>query len=211
MIEAYLVTLAGLVAMQVSPGPNLVAIASAAMGQGRGAALCVALGIATGAVIWVSLVALGVGTILEAHPGLLVGLKLLGGAYLLWMGLKALHAAWKGYTVAIPSGKAISLWAAWQRGLLVVLTNPKVALGWTAIASFLFGSGLTAWQVAAFAPLAALSAVAVYGSYGLLFSTGIAVRTYRRFWRGIEALFGSIFGAMGATLLIAGTRDLRAS
>ncbi|MEP4961331.1 MAG: hypothetical protein ABJQ70_20540 [Roseobacter sp.] len=71
----------------------------------------------------------------------------------------------------------------------------------------MFGSGLSTWQVAAFAPLASLSAIVVYGGYALLLSTGGAVRTYRRFWRIIEGVFGSLFGAMGASLAIAGVRD----
>lgn len=209
MLEAYLITLAGLVAMQIAPGPNLIAIASAAMGQNRKAALCVALGIATGAVIWVSLLALGLGVILSAYPSLLTSLKLIGGAYLVWIGLKAILGAWKGNPLQLPAGSTVSLRAAWMRGLLVMLTNPKVALGWMAISSFLFGSGLSAWEVGAFAPLAALSAITVYGTYGILFSTSVAVRAYHRFQRGTEAAFGGIFGAMGASLLFAGVRDLQ--
>ena len=210
MLEAYFVTLAGLMAMQVSPGPNLIAIASAAMGQSRRAALLVALGIATGAVVWVTLAALGIGVVVEAYPVLLTVLKFAGGGYLLWLGIKGLIAAWKGESVQIPQRARVdSDLASWRRGLLVVLTNPKVALGWAAIASFLFGSGLSAVQVAAFAPIAAASALLVYGGYGFLFSTGAAVRTYRRFWRIVEATFGVLFGAMGASLVLAGARDLR--
>ncbi len=210
MLEAYLVTLAGLIAMQVSPGPNLIAIASAAMGQSRRAALLVALGIATGAVIWVMLAALGIGVLVKAYPALLTVLKFAGGGYLLWIAIKALIAAKKGKIVQIPKAEqTVSDWASWRRGLLVVLTNPKVALGWTAIASFLFGSGLSALQVAAFAPLAAASAMLIYGGYGFLFSTGVAVRIYRRFFRIVEATFGVLFGVMGTSLILAGARDLR--
>lgn len=212
MLEAYLITLAGLIAMQVSPGPNLIAIAGAAMGQSRKAAIMVAIGIATGAAIWVTLVALGIGRLIEAHPHSVTALKLVGGSYLLWLGLKALRAAWRGSEVMLSGdSSSASTRKAWMKGLLVVMTNPKVALGWAAIASFLFGSGLSTWQVVAFAPLASLSAVAVYGGYALLLSTGGVVQTYRRFWRIIEGVFGSMFGAMGASLVVAGIRDVRAS
>ena len=44
MIEAYLLTLIGVVGAQAAPGPNLMAVASAALGQGRKAALLVTLG-----------------------------------------------------------------------------------------------------------------------------------------------------------------------
>ena len=210
MLQIYFVTLVGLMTMQISPGPNLIAVANAAMGQSRRAAIFVAVGIATGAAIWVSLSALGIGAILEAHPALITVLKFGGGTYLLWLGIKGLIAAKKGEKVHVDNvGQAASEVACWSRGLLVVLTNPKAALGWAAIASFMFGSGLSAMQVAAFAPIATASALLIYGGYGILFSTGTAVRTYQRFWRIVEAIFGGFFGVMGASLIVAGARDLR--
>jgi threonine efflux protein len=91
----------------------------------------------------------------------------------------------------------------------VILTNPKAALMWTAVGTFLFGSGLSALQVVAFGPVAALSAIAIYGAYGLLFSSGFAVKTYSRFARWFELAFGSAFGALGGKLLWDGVRELR--
>lgn len=212
MLEAYAVVLAALIAMQLSPGPNLVAVASAAMGRSRRAALSVALGIASGAVIWVVLVAFGLGVVLKAFPSMLTAFKLVGGGYLLWIAFRALRAARRDGGALEPTEGAADSGAgaaAWRRGLFVVLSNPKVALGWAASASYLFGAGLSAWQVAGFAPLAAASALTVYGGCGLLFSTEIAVRVYRRLRRAIETVFGGLFGLMGATLVAAGVHDLR--
>lgn len=210
MLQAYLATLVGLIAMQVAPGPNLLAVASAGMGQGRRSALLIALGVASGAAIRVFLVAMGIGVAVKNLPELLTILKFAGGGYLMWIGARALFSALKGQNTRIAQTESTcSDWASWRRGLFVVMSNPKAALGWAAIASFMFGAGLTVLQVAAFAPLAALSAIMVYGGYALLFSTGTAVRTYQRFWRGVELVFGGVFGAMGASLLLAGVRDLR--
>ena len=50
----------------------------------------------------------------------------------------------------------------------------------------------------------------VYGSYALLFSTGLAARTYGRFQRWIEGLFGAVFGALGGKLVADGIAELRA-
>ncbi|MBB4018401.1 threonine/homoserine/homoserine lactone efflux protein [Chelatococcus caeni] len=50
----------------------------------------------------------------------------------------------------------------------------------------------------------------VYGTYAVLFSTGVAVRAYQRFFRAIEGAFGAVFGAVGAHLLADGVRELRA-
>ena len=210
MIEAFATTLAALVAMQLSPGPNLFAVAAAALGGGRAAALAVVAGIATGAMVWVALMAFGLGALLEADPRLLTAMKLLGGSYLLYLGVRGLLSAWRGAAVPMGAGEGAArpLAAHWRHGLLVVLTNPKVALGWAATASFLFGSGLSGMEVLLFAPIAAASALAVYGGYALLFSTGAAARLYGRFWRGADAAFGLAFGALGGALLLSGLRDL---
>ena len=57
--------------------------------------------------------------------------------------------------------------------------------------------------------MAAMSAMMIYGTYAVLFSTGVAVRAYQRFFRTIDGLFGAVFGVIGGRLLIDGLRDLR--
>jgi hypothetical protein len=49
----------------------------------------------------------------------------------------------------------------------------------------------------------------IYGAYALIFSTGVVMRVYARFFRAIEGGFGAIFGAIGAKLFIDGVRELR--
>ena len=52
--------------------------------------------------------------------------------------------------------------------------------------------------------------MAVYGTYAVLFSTGLAMRAYRRTARYVEGAFGAIFGALGVKLVVDGIRELRA-
>lgn len=59
-----------------------------------------------------------------------------------------------------------------------------------------------------FGPIGFVSALLVYGTYGLLLSSGLAKRTYERFARGIEALFGSAFGAIGGKLVADGIGEI---
>jgi len=210
MLEAILAAWIGVALAQASPGPNMMAVAAVALGQGRKAALLVVAGIGTGTLVWAAAVSLGLGALFAAFPMLLTLLKFAGGLYLLFMALKALRTVFSAEATSVrASTTPLSDLAAWRRGFLVVMTNPKAALMWSALATFLFGSGLSAMQVLAFGPLVAVSAMTIYGTYGLLFSTGVAMRAYTRFWRVLEAAFGLAFGALGATLLIWGLHDLR--
>jgi threonine efflux protein len=210
MLHAYLLALSGIVLAQAAPGPNMIAVASAALGQGRRAAIFTVLGVASGMLVWATAVAFGLSAVLALYPSLLSLLKVFGGGYLLFLAARAVRASLTaGDRTVQPQIRPTNGFAAWRRGLLVVLTNPKAALMWTAVATFLFGSGLTPAQVVGFGPVAFVSASLVYGGYGLLFSTGIAVRGYARFARGIETVFGAAFGLLGVRLLHDGLRELR--
>ena len=211
MLAIYAVTWLGVLAAQASPGPNLAAIASVGLAQGRRPALFVVTGIATGMLVWSLATALGLGALIEAFPASLLALKLLGGGYLLYLGVRATRATIRGGagTTIAPDAHPLGNAAAWRRGVLVLLTNPKAALMWAAVAAFLFGQGLGAWHVLAFGPLGALSGLAIYGTYAWLFSTGVAMRGYARFARWVEGAFAAAFGAMGASLVWSSLREAR--
>ncbi|MEM9798392.1 MAG: LysE family transporter [Pseudomonadota bacterium] len=212
MIEAFFLTWLGVLAAQAAPGPNLVAVASVALAQGRQSALWVVGGVASGMLVWSLGTAFGLGALLTAFPLSLVAMKLLGGGYLLYLGLRAARTTLRGAgapTIGAGDGALPTAGAAWRRGLLVVLTNPKAALMWAAVATFLFGLGLTPLQVLAFGPVGAVSGLAVYGTYALLFSTGLAMRGYARFARAVEGAFAAAFATMGGGLVWSGLRDLR--
>jgi threonine efflux protein len=210
MIEAFAAALVATAAAQAAPGPNFVAVAAAALGQGRRAGLWVTIGVTSGVLVWVSAVALGLGVVLELFPALVTAMKIIGGGYLLYIAVKAARALFdtrSDGTVAAKSRMA-SDFENWRLGILVVLTNPKAGLMWIAIASFLFGQHLNVSEVLAFAPVGALSAFAIYGCYALLFSTNMATSVYQKFQRIFEAAFAATFGAMGAALMLSGLREI---
>lgn len=203
MIEAYILAIIGVALAQASPGPNMMAVAGAALSQGRAAALHTVAGVAFAMLVWTAAVAFGLASVLAAFPFLMTGMKLIGGAYLCYLGAKALQAAWQGKAASIvPAKKMRTPFENWRRGLLVVLTNPKAALMWIAVGTFLFGSGLSTLQVIGFGPLAFVSATLIYGAYGLLFSTKVVMSAYGRFFRAVETLFGAVFGLLGIRLVM---------
>jgi threonine/homoserine/homoserine lactone efflux protein len=195
---------------QCSPGPNMMVIASAALGQGRKAALMTVIGVATGMIIWAIAVAFGLAAVVALFPSLMTAMKILGGGYLCYLAFKALHAASKGDETTIKANRQVlSPSQNWRRGLLVIMTNPKAALMWTAVATFLYGAGLSTWAVLSFGPVAFVTALMIYGTYGLLFSSGLAARAYARFARYVETLLGMTFGALGGKLIADGVQDLQ--
>ena len=210
MIELFALTLLATIAAQLAPGPNFLAVVAAALGQGRMHGIAVAAGVASGVFFWVVLVAFGLGSVLELAPSALLALKIAGGAYLLYLGLRGLKAGIRGEAVNLTADETQrSLVSNWRVGVLVVVTNPKAALMWIAMATLLFAGGGTWLHVLLFGPLGAASALGVYGLYAWLFSTQVARRGYRQFTRVFEFSFASLFGLFGTKLLWDGLKELR--
>jgi threonine/homoserine/homoserine lactone efflux protein len=69
------------------PGPTVLLVVSYALGQGWRAALPTAIGVALGDFTAMSLSMLGLGALLQASATLYLGLKWLGAAYLVWLGI----------------------------------------------------------------------------------------------------------------------------
>lgn len=121
----------------VSPGPNFVLVSSAAVAQSRKHAMWTACGIATGSFAWAAAAALGIVSIFEVFPVLGLILKVVGVAYLIYLGVKLLRS--EGFQAAEgqnskADGRAKGFW----RGFLVNMTNPKSAAYYASVfAAFL--------------------------------------------------------------------------
>jgi len=200
----------GVVLAQISPGPNLVAVASTSLSSGRTAGLFTVLGVALGIFFWASLFAFGVGTLLVSFPETITVMRIVGGAYLLYLGIKAIRAAFgtKGISI-IETSISIGNFSALRKGLLVNLTNPKTALMWVAISVYLGASGDSSLKLFLFGIAVSATATTIYSTYAYLFSTPTAGRGYRRFYTVIEGMFGCVFGFVGARLLLQGINDLK--
>ncbi|MFT5260184.1 MAG: threonine efflux protein [Saprospiraceae bacterium] len=202
MEKILFVTWLGVVAAQIAPGPNFFAVASVALSQGRKGATYVAAGVATGVIVWAMAFAFGLSSLFNAFPQASVFLQLMGGIYLLVLAFNALVSAFRFEHSQVKAARQFLVpKMAYRRGLFVVLTNPKAALMWAAVAAFMLGSGLTWSALVVFAPIASLSAFIIYGSYGWLFSTAKAQQLYSKLSTLFECMFALMFGALGGKLL----------
>lgn len=84
----------------IPPGPDMAYMLAVGLQGGKRAAVKAILGIATGMSIYAAAVIIGLGRIAETHPHLLTALKLLGGAYLLWLAITTVRHARAASAVA---------------------------------------------------------------------------------------------------------------
>ncbi len=116
--------------LNITPGPDSLLIMSRSASQGWRAGSAAALGIGAGTLVHVLAGALGLSALLAASATAFVVVKLLGAAYLVWLGLGML---WQrrpdpGPAAPLPRPAPLALWAIFRQGLLTNVLNPKVAL-----------------------------------------------------------------------------------
>jgi threonine/homoserine/homoserine lactone efflux protein len=121
----------------IAPGPDTVLVTKNAVLHGRRAALGTSLGVNAGLVIWTVAAALGVATVVRESAVAFSVLKLLGAAYLIWLGVQGLLAA-RRHTAHDASGArrssaTIGALLGFRQGLLSNLGNPKIAVFFTAL------------------------------------------------------------------------------
>ena len=79
--------------LAVTPGPGIFYVAARALSGGRAEGVASSLGTGLGGMVHVLAGSLGVSAIVLASAELFTALKLLGAAYLVWIGLRAVRAA----------------------------------------------------------------------------------------------------------------------
>lgn len=133
-----LLTVAGITLLAVlSPGPNFVIITKNALIHSRQAGVYTALGVVAGNAIYVIAGALGFTALVAQSEDLLTLIRLMGAAYLVYVGATLFLSSSKPTDAAMQSHRGVdprynspsfSKRNAFQSGLFTMLTNPTAAL-----------------------------------------------------------------------------------
>jgi threonine/homoserine/homoserine lactone efflux protein len=132
LLDADTLAFVGIAAIVVvTPGPDMVLVTAHALGRGRRSALLAALGVNTGILVHASGAAVGISAVLAASSLAFTAVKLVGGAFLVFLGARALLGSIRGperSLVAEPMpSMRIGASPYWQ-GFWSNVLNPKVAL-----------------------------------------------------------------------------------
>jgi len=119
-------------AIIVVPGPSVLFVIGRGVALGRRAALATVIGNAAGAYVLVLLIAAGVGPLLERSEQLLMIVQLVGAAYLLWLGIRAIRDRQKLIDAIGTPVEPRGTWVILREGFVVGVLNPKVMLFFTA-------------------------------------------------------------------------------
>jgi len=115
-------------ALYISPGPDMLYIASRSIAQGRAAGVASAIGVFAGLVVHMLAASLGLAAVLVVWPLAYLIVKWLGVVYLAYLGFKILFDRNGGITLPGGDTAGPDYRRLFRQGLFVNLLNPKIAL-----------------------------------------------------------------------------------
>ena len=115
--------------LAVTPGPDMAVVTKNALTHGRRGVVLTTTGIALALSIWVTATAIGLSAVLRASGELLFVLKLVGAAYLAYLGIRSLlESRQRPADLLAGTPPPAPAHAIFRQGFLSALSNPKLGV-----------------------------------------------------------------------------------
>ena len=185
----------------VAPGPDTALTVRNTMGGGRAGGIGTALGVSAGQLIWAVATSLGLVAVLLASEPVFRAVRLAGAAYLIWLGLHSLRAAFGEHGPWSPgetTGGRLALRAAFVQGVVNNLGNPKMAVFFASVLPQFTapGQGMVSTLVLLGVVFSALTFVWL-AAYATALTTAGRLLRATRLRRAIEAASGTVLIGLG--------------
>ena len=134
----------------MTPGPDSFLVLRTAA-RSRKHAIAAVAGISSALIVWTTLAVSGAALVITTHPEVLAYIKIIGGAWLLWMAYNFAASALAQFrsptpqALADPTAVLGSLASCYRQGLATNLSNPKAVLYFAAIVAPLIPVGAPWW------------------------------------------------------------------
>ncbi|MGD1926800.1 MAG: LysE family translocator [Paracoccaceae bacterium] len=194
--------LAATVIFAFTPGPGMLYMAVQTMAHGTRAGLLSSVAFHLASYLHIASAAFGVTVLLNTAPSLLVLLKVVGGGYLIWMGLRLwMQKAADGFASAAPRHRSSG--RAFQDSLVVEILNPKSALFYFAFLPQFTSpeSAFPVWVQILVLGMIANVAFSLTDTVCIAFARIVAVRAAARAATWARRLGGAILISMGARIV----------
>ena len=202
--DQFLAFLLAAIVVTVSPGPDNLMVLAMGMSKGRSRGIAFGLGCALGCLSHTVLAVIGVSALIAASPLAFTALKLVGGLYLLWLGVQALRSR-GGTRVARAEMPDRPLATLFFKGVFANAINPKVALFFVAfLPQFVVpDNGSVGLQMALLGIVFTAQSALLFGLLGFFAgSVGQWLNDKPRVGTWLDRIAGCIFVALGLRLIV---------
>lgn len=190
----------------MSPGPSFLVVARFAMSGSRRNGVAAAVGMGIGAVIFGVLVLLGLKAIFVSIPWLYIILKLVGGTYLVYLGIKIWCGAKEPISVEQTDFEKRNTWGrAFTTALFTQLSNPKTAVFYGSIFASLLPQTVPLLVTIALPLCLLLVETGWYSVVAIVLSSTAPRAAYLRSKVWIDRTAGGVMGLLGIKLITSRT------
>jgi len=187
--------------LAASPGPGVFATVARALASGFRPALAVICGIVLGDIIFLLFAFFGLSMIAQALGDLFFIVKICGGAYLIFLGIKI----WirEPSLASNENGKRSGLGLGnFGSGLIITLSNPKVILFYCGfLPTFLDLSALALSDLALVVGIVTIVLACVLSTYAFIASRARQMLTNRKAARRLNRAAGGVMVATGVAIV----------
>ena len=202
-----LVFMAAALALNLTPGPDMLYVTARSVSDGRAAGVLSAFGIATGTLAHIAALALGLAALLTAVPLAYDVVRIAGAIYLVVIGIQLIARPRTAAAVAnLPRSR---LRVIFMQAVITNVLNPKVALFFLAFLPQFVDrlAGAPVPQIIVLGLLFNIQGTLVNVGVALLASRGSNwLRTSERRVAMLQRMTGALFVALGARLAVAGNK-----
>jgi RhtB (resistance to homoserine/threonine) family protein len=189
------------------PGPDTALTVRNALAASRRGGIYTAAGVATGQLVWTIAVSVGIAGVLAASAPAFLALKLIGAAYLIYLGVQSLRAAWNR-DVDTFAGESPRLRVlpsrAFRSGLVSNLANPKMAAFFLSLLpQFVPAREGSVEGSLLLGAMFCLMTFAWLTGYSIVVDRARRLLSRQRIRRTIEAVTGGVLIAFGVRLALA--------
>lgn len=190
-------------AMSLSPGPAVMMVVTCGILRGWRTSIWASLGILSGNAIYFGLSATGISSLILASPKIFYGLKYLGAAYLVYLGISAILGRPSPITLSRPDDSNASQLKIYRSALALQLGNPKTMLTFVAILpQFIDPTIAIGWQMLLLALCSMVPEFFILLGYGMLASKASHWATQERYAAITERIAGSLVLTTGIMVAI---------
>jgi threonine/homoserine/homoserine lactone efflux protein len=184
------------------PGPNFIVVTRGSMTQSRKIGISIVLGVSIGAGTWASASLLGLSTLFKYAGWMYDAIKVIGGCYLVYMGMKTIWYAIK-QPVLFAHNKNFTgnSLAAFQKGLFTSFSNPKTAAFFGSLFVSTFPVQAPPWVYVFTVIIVIAISITWYSMIACFFSFHKIQIFYKRAKRPLDIMTGSLLSYLGGKLI----------
>jgi homoserine/homoserine lactone efflux protein len=201
-ISNWLIYFLAVLGLTFTPGPNgLLALTHGAI-YGSRKTIATILGGSLGFATVIGLSMFGIGALLAASAQLLIVMKFVGGAYLIWLGIQVWRSPSLGESKATVSTNVSSV-SLFRQGALAALTNPKGILFFVAFLPQFIDPDIS--LLTQFAVMALTFVIIEFLYEYAVASLANKIKPFlAKFGKKVNRVFGGIFMVIGVALPLRG-------